>query len=367
MEAYPPATQEPRYPQGPARKWGCQECQAQNAGDQCRHCFKCGSADHYIKRVPEPFGKRQRVTANGPFSTYWMRPHWMWEPLILPQSHLMAGLKHISHWGKGEEIPSTTLLVPMFVTSDTTAEPIIGYICHWEDFQTTWRWHHMCPAKGRGGWFPKMNSSSIKTLVHLLHDAGPDSLCTVWVGKKDVLIPKGATKEVTCKELTCKEVGHRTSPLQTTNHLDQVTPAWIPFLSDESTHDGLPRLCVTIHPLYGCIQWGTQKYQRQQNKQRVISYGSRTSHQQRKTTNEVGHLWEVPWIPILCEDDLTTHWHYVTEIRHIWARNQIELVIDNESRDLQLYNDSFLILIGHAKAELRHFKVCLYENSKQLF
>ena len=29
-----------------------------------------------------------------------------------------------------------------------------------------------------------------------------------------------------------------------------------------------------------------------------------------------------------------------------------ELVIDNESRDLQLYNDSFLILIGHAKAGL---------------
>ena len=46
---------------------------------------------------------------------------------------------------------------------------------------------------------------------------------------------------------------------------------------------------------------------------------------------------------------------------------KIELVIDNESRDLQLYNDSFLILIGRAKAELRNFKVCLYENSKQSY
>ena len=45
---------------------------------------------------------------------------------------------------------------------------------------------------------------------------------------------------------------------------------------------------------------------------------------------------------------------------------QIELVIDNESRDLQLSDDSFLILIGLAKAGLRDFKICLYENSKQL-
>ena len=56
-----------------------------------------------------------------------------------------------------------------------------------------------------------------------------------------------------------------------------------------------------------------------------------------------------------------------TEIRHIWARNQSELVIDNESRYLQLYNDSFLILIGRAKAGLRNFKVCLYENSKRSY
>ena len=34
---------------------------------------------------------------------------------------------------------------------------------------------------------------------------------------------------------------------------------------------------------------------------------------------------------------------------------KIELIIDNESRDLQLYNDSFLILIGRAEAELRNF------------
>ena len=34
---------------------------------------------------------------------------------------------------------------------------------------------------------------------------------------------------------------------------------------------------------------------------------------------------------------------------------KIELVIDNDSRDLQLHNDSFLILIGRVKAELRNF------------
>ena len=34
---------------------------------------------------------------------------------------------------------------------------------------------------------------------------------------------------------------------------------------------------------------------------------------------------------------------------------KIELVIENNSRDLQLYNDNFLILIGCAKAELCNF------------
>ena len=43
---------------------------------------------------------------------------------------------------------------------------------------------------------------------------------------------------------------------------------------------------------------------------------------------------------------------------------KIELVIDNESRDLQLYNDSFLILIGRAKVELLNFLISLCENSK---
>ena len=62
------------------------------------------------------------------------------------------------------------------------------------------------------------------------------------------------------------------------------------------------------------------------------------------------HLWRV-----LPKSDA-----FVQEIK-------IALVIDNESRDLQLYNDSFLILIGHAKAGLCNFKVCLYENSKQSY
>ena len=46
---------------------------------------------------------------------------------------------------------------------------------------------------------------------------------------------------------------------------------------------------------------------------------------------------------------------------------KIELVIDNESTDLQLYNDSFLILIGRAQAELCNFLICLYENSKRSY
>ena len=45
---------------------------------------------------------------------------------------------------------------------------------------------------------------------------------------------------------------------------------------------------------------------------------------------------------------------------------KIELVIDNESTDLQLYNESFLILIGRAEAELRNFLV-IYENSKRSY
>ena len=39
---------------------------------------------------------------------------------------------------------------------------------------------------------------------------------------------------------------------------------------------------------------------------------------------------------------------------HLGKAIKIELVIDNESRDLQLYNDSFLILIGRAEAGLRN-------------
>ena len=34
---------------------------------------------------------------------------------------------------------------------------------------------------------------------------------------------------------------------------------------------------------------------------------------------------------------------------------------------IQLYNDSFLILIGREEAELRYFLICLYENSKRSF
>ena len=60
-------------------------------------------------------------------------------------------------------------------------------------------------------------------------------------------------------------------------------------------------------------------------------------------------------------------WRVLPESDTFGQEIKIELVIDYESRDLQLYNDSFLILIGHANAGLRNFKVCLYENSKQSY
>ena len=45
-----------------------------------------------------------------------------------------------------------------------------------------------------------------------------------------------------------------------------------------------------------------------------------------------------------------------TEIRHLGKKSKLSWLLINESRDLQLYNDSFLILIGRAKAGLRNFK-----------
>ena len=37
-------------PRGTTQKWGFQRCQEQNVGDQYRHCFRCGSADHFIRQ-----------------------------------------------------------------------------------------------------------------------------------------------------------------------------------------------------------------------------------------------------------------------------------------------------------------------------
>ena len=48
-------------------------------------------------------------------------------------------------------------------------------------------------------------------------------------------------------------------------------------------------------------------------------------------------------------------WHVLPKSYSFEQEIKIELVIDNESRDLQLYNDSFLILIGLAKAGLCNF------------
>ena len=48
-------------------------------------------------------------------------------------------------------------------------------------------------------------------------------------------------------------------------------------------------------------------------------------------------------------------WHVLPKSDTFGQESKIELVIDNESRDLQLYNDSFRILIGLAKAGLCNF------------
>ena len=53
-------------PRGPPRKWGCQRCQSQGVGDQCRHCFKCGASDHYMRHCSRPSGNYiLRVAAKG--------------------------------------------------------------------------------------------------------------------------------------------------------------------------------------------------------------------------------------------------------------------------------------------------------------
>ena len=43
-----PATS-PRQNQTRRPDWGCQACRAQGIGPACRHCFKCGSSEHYSR------------------------------------------------------------------------------------------------------------------------------------------------------------------------------------------------------------------------------------------------------------------------------------------------------------------------------
>ena len=52
-------------PRGPPRKWGCQGCQTQGVGDQCRHCFKCGSPDHYMRNCSNQPGNGQGLPPRG--------------------------------------------------------------------------------------------------------------------------------------------------------------------------------------------------------------------------------------------------------------------------------------------------------------
>ena len=52
-------------PHGPPRKWGCQQCQLQGVGDQCRHSFKCGASDHYMRHCSRPSGNNQELPPRG--------------------------------------------------------------------------------------------------------------------------------------------------------------------------------------------------------------------------------------------------------------------------------------------------------------
>ena len=77
-----------------------------------------------------------------------------------------------------------SLLVPMLVTSDTLAEPLIGY----NVIERITKDHEGDVRSVLRGGFPNMKSSSITALVNLLHSTSPDNFCTVRMGKRDVLI-----------------------------------------------------------------------------------------------------------------------------------------------------------------------------------
>ena len=85
------------------------------------------------------------------------------------------------------------MLVPMLVTSDTLAEPLIGY----NVIERITKDHEGDVRSVLRGGFPNMKSSSITALVNLLHSTS-HNFCTVRMGKRDVLIPKGTTKAIIC-------------------------------------------------------------------------------------------------------------------------------------------------------------------------
>ncbi|XP_063967616.1 uncharacterized protein LOC135157065 [Lytechinus pictus] len=41
---------QPRGPRSGRRERGCEACQQQGQGESCRHCFRCGSSEHYARR-----------------------------------------------------------------------------------------------------------------------------------------------------------------------------------------------------------------------------------------------------------------------------------------------------------------------------
>ena len=44
-----PPTVEQRYRRARRPDWGCRECRPQGNGENCNHCFRCGSSEHFAR------------------------------------------------------------------------------------------------------------------------------------------------------------------------------------------------------------------------------------------------------------------------------------------------------------------------------
>ncbi|XP_033125542.1 uncharacterized protein LOC117123651 [Anneissia japonica] len=109
-----------------------------------------------------------------------------------------ATLAISSPHGKGWSIQ-----VPMLISSVTMGEPIIGY-----NIIEEWVKEHPAGDKIQTlqSIFTNLSSSKVKTLLNYISADDTDELCTVKVGKKDVLIPGGEMIAILCRvHSRCKE------------------------------------------------------------------------------------------------------------------------------------------------------------------